>query len=114
MGGIRRLILKRAVNAIILVFIVITLNFFIFRLVPGNPVLMMISPDMTSEARLSMISKFGLDKPLHIQYVNYIREIFQGNLGVSFVYARPVSDLVFERIPATIMLLLSSYVITVI
>jgi len=112
--GIRQLIIKRAVNAIILVFIVLTLNFFIFRLVPGNPVLMMISPDMTSEARLSMISKFGLDKPLHIQYVNYIREVFQGNLGVSFVYARPVFDLVFERIPATILLLFSSYIITVI
>lgn len=112
--GIGKIIIKRGVNAIILIFIVMTINFFLFRLVPGNPVLMIISPDMTLEARQTLFIKYGLDKPLHIQYVTYIQEVFKGNLGISFVYNKPVLDLVFERVPATILLLLSSYIITVI
>jgi peptide/nickel transport system permease protein len=81
---------------------------------PGDPIAMMTSPSITAEVRAILLQKFGLDKPLHIQFIKYIEQLLQGNLGMSFVYQRPVVDLIAERLPNTVLLLLSSYIITVI
>jgi len=111
--GIGKVVLKRGVYAIILIFIMTIINFFLFRVMPGDPVAMISSPSITAEMRKILLIKFGLDKPLHVQFVKYIQQLLQGNLGLSFNYQRPVLDLVLERIPNTVLLLLSSYIITV-
>ena len=112
--GMGRVVAKRGVYAIILIFIMTIVNFFLFRIMPGDPVAMMVSPSITAEVRQILLTKFGLDKPMHIQFIKYIQQLLQGNFGLSFVYQRPVIDLVLERIPNTVLLLLSSYIITVI
>ncbi len=112
--GIGTVAVKRGVNALFLICMVTIINFFLFRVMPGDPVAMMVSPSITVEVRKILLRKFGLDKPLHIQFVRYIQQLLQGNLGMSFTYQRPVVDLIAERLPNTILLLLSSYVITVI
>jgi len=91
--GIGKVVVKRGVYAIILIFIMTIINFFLFRVMPGDPVAMISSPSITAEMRKILLIKFGLDKPLHVQFVKYIQQLLQGNLAV--------------------LLLLSSYIITV-
>jgi len=112
--GIGKVAVRRGVNAIFLICLVTIINFFLFRVMPGDPVAMMVSPSITVEVRKILLHKFGLDRPLHVQFIKYIQQLFQGNLGLSFVYQRPVVELIAERLPNTILLLLSSYIITVI
>jgi len=112
--GIGRVAFKRGINAIVLIGVVTVINFFLFRIMPGDPTTMMISPRMTHETRRIILHKFGLDQPLHVQFVRYIQQLLSGNLGVSFIYQKPVLDLIVERIPNTVLLLLSSFIITVI
>jgi len=112
--GIGTVAIKRGVNAIVLIGIVTVINFFLFRVMPGDPTAMMISPRMTHETRRIILHKFGLDRPLHVQFLRYIQQLLKGDLGISFIYQRPVLDLIVERIPNTVLLLLSSFIITVI
>lgn len=112
--GMGIIAIKRGVNALVLIVLVTIVNFFLFRVMPGDPVAMLVSPTITAEVREILLHKFGLDQPLHIQFVRYIQQLLRGDMGISFVYQRPVLELIFERIPNTILLLLSSYIITVI
>lgn len=112
--GMGKVFVRRGINVIVVVSLVLIINFLLFRVMPGDPAMMMLSDLLTAEYRAVLIQKFGLDLPLHIQFIKYIQQLSQGNLGISFLYRRPVSDIIIERMPATILLLLSSYIITVI
>lgn len=112
--GMGKVFVRRGINVIVVVSLVLIINFLLFRVMPGDPTMMMLSDLLTAEYRAVLIQKFGLDLPLHIQFIKYIQQLSQGNLGISFLYRRPVSDIIIERMPATILLLLSSYIITVI
>ena len=66
------------------------------------------------ELRAALEEKFGLDKPLPVQYVNYLKTAMSGDLGTSIIYNRPVSDIIVEKLPATILLVLTSGVLSLI
>jgi len=105
----------RTVYLAITVFAVVSLNFVIFRLMPGDPVSMLIAerilkPEMADEVR----RMFGLDKPLWEQYVLYIANLLRGYFGYSFYWRRPVLDIIMERLPNTLVLLGTSTAIAVI
>ena len=111
--GIGGVAIKRGVNTIFIIFIVTILNFVLFRIMPGDPITMITSVEIPVELRIVLLRQFGLDQPLYIQFIKYIEQLLRGNLGVSFIYQRPVTAIIFERLPATILLLLSSYLVTV-
>ena len=110
--GFKEYAIKKAVSLILTVYIIITLNFFLFRIMPGNPIDMVINPRMSLEYRDLMMKRYGLDKPLWEQYFFYVRELFRGNLGISFWKNEPVINLIIQRIPNTLILLSSSFVIS--
>jgi len=94
-------------------FIAIFLNFFLPRLIPGNPVSAIISQMATggvnseSLERLyeSFMKEFGLDKPLPVQFINYIKNILKGDLGTSFsLFPKKVTSILGEALPWTIAL----------
>ena len=66
------------------------------------------------ELRAALEEKFGLDKPLPVQYINYLKTAMSGDLGTSIIYNRPVSDMIVEKLPATILLVLTSGVLSLI
>ena len=66
------------------------------------------------ELRAALEEKFGLDKPLPVQYVNYLKTAMSGDLGTSIIYNRPVSDMIVEKLPATILLVLTAGVLSLI
>jgi len=70
----------------------------------GNPIDMMISPDATQEEMQAAIERLGLDKPLWEQFVVFIGNMLQGDMGTSFVHNEPAFELILQRLPATMEL----------
>lgn len=87
----------------------ITVIFFLLNAQPGSFVGQFIDPNMTAEQRHAIAASMGLDKPVHEQYLIYLRNFFSGNLGISFsYYPRSVVEIILERAPRTLILFLSS------
>ncbi len=84
----------------------LTLLFFMIELSPGDPTLhLVLDPNVPVEARDLLIRRLGLDRPLHERYLIYLRNFFTGDMGVSFSqYPREVTDILWERLPRTLML----------
>lgn len=101
----------RLVQAVFVLWTVATLCFLMFRLMPGDPTLNYIDTSMNDEQRQAMLVAFGLDQPLHVQYLLYIRNLLSGELGSSFLQGRPVLELVLEALPLTLVLTLSALVV---
>lgn len=91
----------------------VTVTFFLVRLLPGDPVLAVAGPGMTEEIRQAQLELYGLDRPLAVQYFAYLRELVQGNLGISFLRSQPVSSILMERLPWTLLLTGSALLFTI-
>lgn len=107
-----RLIVVRLVRTVFTLLGVVTLTFFLGR-VTGDPVAMMLPQTATVEDYERIRASLGLDRPLPVQYVVYLGDVLQGDLGTSIVYQRPATDVVFERIPATLELGIPALVLSV-
>jgi len=108
--GFKEYVGKRILQGIVTVMLAITLNFILFRIMPGDPTQAMVGdPRMDPETRLALIAKFGLDKPLLEQFVLYLYNLFSGELGVSFVeIGRPVVDIILGRKLVNTVILMGS------
>ena len=92
-----RYVLKRVGQTFIVLFAVSILSFGLIRLAPGNPAMMILGDSATSEDIAAMEAKLGLDKPVYVQYVSYIRGILTGDFGTSIIYHKSVSSLIGPR-----------------
>ncbi len=101
---------KRLLQAIPVVFGITLLTFFIMKMAPGGPLGGMISPRSSSEALLRAQEKLGLNKPIIVQYWNWLRELVQGNFGYSTFNGQDVLAMILERLPATLLLTVTSFV----
>ena len=103
-----RYILKRLVQAIPLLLGIATVTFFIVHMAPGDPMDFYLEQrydrNIDPEVIELIRQKYGLDQPLHVQYVKWLGNLLQGDLGESFVHRRPVSALLAETIPYTLLL----------
>jgi peptide/nickel transport system permease protein len=79
----------------------------------GDPVEILVNPAADQIEKERATKALGLDKPIHQQYVSFVSGAFTGNLGNSFVYARPALEVIFERMPATLELAFLAMVIAV-
>ncbi|PID62623.1 MAG: peptide ABC transporter permease [Gammaproteobacteria bacterium] len=105
----------RRLGTFIPTFIGVSIVSFLFiRMLPGDPILLMVGERGVSEQRYAeLMAQFGFDKPLWQQYWNYLTGILQGDLGVSFRTKRPVWDEFFALFPATLELSLCAIVFAV-
>jgi peptide/nickel transport system permease protein len=103
-----RYVLKRLLQAVPLLAGIATITFFIIHLAPGDPMDMYLEPRMQREMDPEVIElirqKYGLDQPVHVQYVKWLGNLVQGDLGESFRHRRPVAELIAERVPYTLQL----------
>ncbi|MDP9469282.1 MAG: ABC transporter permease [Chloroflexota bacterium] len=96
------------------------ITFAMLKNVPGDPVSQMMATGRSGGARATQADRerlarqYGLDKPVYIQYVDWLREIARGNLGTSFESNRPVLELILERLPNTMKLAGMSLVLTLV
>ena len=106
----------------ITILVVITLNFLLPRLMPGDPFLILTSQSaedeeivLSEEQREFLFEYYGLDQPMYKQYFIYLGELVQGNMGLSVYYKQPVSQIVLQRLPwTTFMVLLAVFLSTLI
>jgi len=101
----------RFAQTLLVLWAVMTLLFFLFRLMPGDPTLAYIDTTFTAEQQEELRRQFGLDRSLLEQYVIYFGNILQGEFGTSFRIKRPVFDIIFDVLPNTLALTVLSITI---
>ena len=93
-------IVKRVAMGIFSVFIVATLTFFIMNLVPGGP--FVAEKSISKAAQQALAEKYGLDKPLGVQYLNYMNSLIHGDMGLSLKQrGRTVNQIIFSKLPVS-------------
>lgn len=92
---------------------VVTITFFLMYVIPGDPVLSLAGERYDEETLEGMRRELGLDRPLFIQYLNYLGRLARFDLGRSFVTGRPVSESIAERFPRTLLLASSAMLMAV-
>lgn len=111
-----RYILIRAIMIIPMILILYTVVFFFLRVLPGNPILAVVGAKNIPPDELKHLEKMaGLDKPLYVQYFDYLFRMFQGDFGVTLASPRgvPVWDLLIQRFPATLELTIWGFIFSV-
>jgi peptide/nickel transport system permease protein len=101
-------ITKRLLLSVPLVLGIVTATFFMAHLAPGDPMDMYLEPQRQRQVDLEVIEllrkKYGLDQPIHVQYVTWLKNVAQGDFGESFRHRRPVKDMLVEAVPYTLQL----------
>lgn len=105
-----RNLLSRLLQGLALVVAVVVLNFVLVHAAPGDPVetIAGASGGMSEELKAELRTQYGLDKPLPVQLGVYLGKVAQGDLGYSYFFNVPVSSLIAERLPATLLLVIAS------
>jgi peptide/nickel transport system permease protein len=101
----------------IIILFTISLNFFLPRMMPGDPLKFIVGEDivlMSSEQKAEVLEKHGLNKPVFEQYLTYMGSILKGDLGYSYRSKKPVADIVSERLPWTLLLSITNIIISTI
>lgn len=108
-------ILRRILMAIPLLIGITILSFAIIKMAPGGPTAMMMDPNIKPEDRVKFIEKYGLDDPVHVQYVKWLGNMAQGDFGTSLVRkGTDVSELIMNRLPNTLLLMVVSTLLAVV
>lgn len=103
-------IVKRILQLIPVLLLVSIFSFYLVNIAPGDPAESYRSPGMTEEQFEAIKEELGLNAPIHIQYFRWLGRILRGNLGNSIVLRQSVSKLMGERLPATLGLMLSAMI----
>jgi ABC-type dipeptide/oligopeptide/nickel transport system permease component len=98
-------VVRRLLMLIPQLLLISVVTFTLVRLLPGNPARQMLGPLASEHAIAELSSRMGLDKPLHIQYLLYLRDVIRGDLGVSWYTTEPVARDLVKRAPATFELI---------
>jgi len=107
-----RYVVERLLQALFVVFGIATVVFFILR-ATGDPVLLMVMPGATAEQLTRLRHAFGFDRPLLIQYLDFLSQAVRGDFGLSIRHQEPALALVLERVPATVQLAAASLTLAV-
>lgn len=105
---------RRAASLAATLLAVATFNFFLFRVLPGDPIrLIARAGNLSQDTIVQLRALFGLDDPLPVQYLVYLKNLFTGQFGYSISYRRPVADIISERMVNTLILLAAATVLVV-
>ncbi len=100
-----RFLLRRMLGAIPLLFGVAVISFILMQVAPGGPdATYARSPRMTEERLQAIRARLGIDQPLYIQFYKWVRNLLRGDLGLSYVQNRPVTEVIWNAFPNTVLL----------
>jgi peptide/nickel transport system permease protein len=105
-------IIRRLLQSVIVIFGVIVITFVISRVL-GDPVVLLLPPEATTEQRAYLTRDLGLDRPLYVQLVVYLSKVVRGDFGMSFRHQEPAMKLLLDRVPASIYLSLVATFISI-
>ncbi len=104
---------KRLFQVIPTLFFVILTVFLLMKLIPGDPAMVLLGPQARTEDIVRFRQQLGLDEPVPIQFLIYLKRVMTGDLGNSLVYKQSVLSLIFERLPVTITLSVCALIVAV-
>ena len=105
-------LLRRLGQSVLVLLAVSFISFLVFRHI-GDPTISLLGEEATVQERAALVAQLGFDRPVPEQYVRYLGNVLQGDLGVSYRLKRPVAELIAERLPATLELALVAAVFAV-
>ena len=111
--SLKSYIIARSILTLPMILLLLTILFFVLRVLPGDPVTMLEGKDIPEDVLQKRRAELGLDKPVLVQYFNYLGMIFQGNLGTTALSKIPVSYLIYQRLPATVELAIMSMIVAI-
>jgi len=109
--NLQKYVARRIGQLVVTYFAFLTLLFIIFRLAPGDPTSMYLLEGMTPEAREELLTELGLNRPMHEQYLEFLRQTITLDLGQSYRYSAPVADIVITKFWNTIFLMGPTFLI---
>ena len=107
-------ILKKTCALIITLFIVSLLAFLAFQIIPGDPTTQLLGTEATEEARQELRQELGLDRPVLLRYFDWLGGFVRGDMGESYSYRMPVSEMLSDKLPVTALLTLLSFAFTIV
>lgn len=113
MLGFAQLFASRLVKALAILIAIVVMNFFLVHAAPGDPAMVMAGEAGAADEKFveQLREQFGLNRPLHEQLATYVGKIVQGDLGFSYRQQRPVWNILAERLPATLILTLTAFLL---
>lgn len=112
MGSLRLYFVTRVLLSLPMILILLSIIFLVLRVMPGDPVLAMLGDKAPMTQVQEMRHQLGLDKPLYIQFLEYLASLIRGDLGKSLIFGhRPISVEILEHFPATLELTIGSTIV---
>ncbi|GAA1574112.1 ABC transporter permease [Kribbella sancticallisti] len=108
-----RFAVRRLGRLVVSVLALVTAAFLMIHLIPGDPVRSALGPSATKSLIDARRESLGLDDPLWLQYLQFLQHLFTGNLGTSITTGLPVSDVIRDRLPATVQLAVGAFLVAV-
>lgn len=105
-------LIRRLLLTLPILFIVSVVCWSMINLIPGDPATVILGPEASEQAKEQMRERLGLDKPLVVQYVDWLGGVLHGDLGESLVDRTPVSQLILQRLPVTLELALGTFLVS--
>ena len=107
-------IVKKTATLIITLFIISLLAFLAFQIIPGDPTTKIMGTNATPEAAEALRIKLGLDQPVLIRYIRWLKGFLHGDMGTSYSYNYSVSAMLKDKLPVTAILTVTSFIITIV
>lgn len=105
---------RRALQTVVLLFLVSMMIFAVIRLVPGDPAAMQMGTEATPAGLAQLRHEMGLDRPIYVQYATWLRDVARGNFGISWVSKQSALSLIQRRLPATVLLAVDATIIGIV
>ncbi|WP_144905466.1 ABC transporter permease [Halobellus captivus] len=106
-------VLRRVGFMAVTLFLVTLIAFAVTNILPGNVALVILGPNATEESLAALQAQLGLNRPLYVQYFDWVLGLLQGEMGQSLRFGEPVSALIAERLPRSLLLAVSATLIAV-
>src|SRR5690242_1279311 len=104
MNALSSVAVRRVADAVLLLWLVVTLIFGLVRLAPGDPAAFLVPPTATAADAARLRTDLGLDQPLVVQYARWGKAVLSGDLGESFATRRPVAEVLRAAVPISLTL----------
>lgn len=86
------------------------ISFFVMHLAPGDPTALFVDPSVSPQELARIRTNWGLDRPVYLQYFFWLKNAVSGDFGTAYIINRPVIEIIAERIPATLLLMATSFI----
>lgn len=113
-AGSMKYLTKKICTLIITLFIVSLLAFLAFQVIPGDPTTALLGTEATAEAREALRQELGFDRPVLLRYFDWLLNFLRGDMGMSYNYKMPVSEMLLDKLPITALLTLLSFGFTLV